>query len=38
MTSNVFTKNLARPKFEKYIKVFVGEDKYTSSGTPKGRV
>ena len=38
MTSDVFTKNLARPKFEKHVKVFVGEDRYMSSGTPKGRV
>ena len=38
MTSNVFTKNLARPQFEKHVEVFVGENRYMSGGTPKGRV
>ena len=38
MKSDVFTKNLARPQFEKHIKVFVGEDSSTSSRTPKRRV
>ena len=38
MASDVFTKNLARPQFEKHVKVFVGEDRYMSSGTPEGGV
>ena len=36
MKSDMFTKNLARPQFEKNVKEFVGEDKYMSSRTPKG--
>ena len=32
MTTDVFTKNLARTQFEKHIKVFFGEDRYISSG------
>jgi hypothetical protein len=38
MTSDVFTKNLPGPLFEKHIKAFVGEDKYMSGGPPEGRV
>jgi len=36
MTSDVFTKNLARPLFEKHIKRFVGEDVYMKAH--EGRV
>ena len=38
MIRYVFNKNLAITKFEKHIKIFVGEDRYMSSGTPEGRV
>ena len=38
ITLYVFTKSLEIPKFEKHIKVCFGEDRYTSNGTPKGRV
>ena len=38
MTSDTFTKNLEIPLFGKTVKVFFGEDKYTSSGTPGLRV
>ena len=38
MTSDVFTKNLERLKFEKHVKVFFGEDKYMSSKNPERKV
>ena len=38
MKIDVFTENLARPQFEKHIKVLVGEDTYMSIRTPKGIV
>ena len=34
----MLTNNLAKQQFEKHIKVFDGEDRYMSSGTPKVRV
>ena len=42
MSADIFTKNLARPLFEKHMKVFVGLDKYMKGDhnqlTLKGRV
>ena len=39
MTSDVFTKNLAGPLYEKHISAFVGKDKYMKSHeTTEGRV
>jgi hypothetical protein len=29
MSSDLFTKNLTRPLFEKYTRVYVGEEEYT---------
>ena len=42
MESDIFTKNCARPLFEKHATKFVGHDEYMAvsmdHGTPKGRV
>jgi hypothetical protein len=40
MSSDLFTKNLARPLFEKHLKVYCGIDKYMRGyeATLKGRV
>jgi len=38
MTSDIFTKNLAGPLFNKHAAAFVGNDKYMKSGSHEGRV
>ena len=38
MIRYVFNKNLAITKFEKHIKIFVGEDRYMTGRTSEGRL
>ncbi len=33
--ADMFTKNLGGPLFKRFMKVFVGEDKYTGSAAPE---